>query len=518
MLHAALSRMIGTRRWRLRLWDGVEHGETDPEFTMVLHSRRALDRLIGALPERGFARAYVEGEIDVEPLERLFDCFAEVSARDVALAVPSLLRAVLALGARPERSRARVEAHLRGRRHTRSRDAAAIHHHYDLPPAFYRLLLGETMAYSCAYFEHAAAGIDTAQRAKFELVCRKLRLRPGERLLDVGCGFGGLVMHAAEHHGVTATGITLSVEQARWAQDACAERGLDGRVSIRAADYRDDLGAPYDAVASIGMVEHVGRARMPGYVQALRRALRPGGRALIHGITTWPEDSGINRMINAFVFPDGQLQEVGAMVSALQSEHRCATSRASATTTCSPPNAGSPSLRSTGTRRSGSSVRSGRGSGASTSPGAGPPSAAATSASTRSSWCDPTTGTRGCRSHVPTGSRPPRSSPRVRPPLITLHVVIGVQVRSGDDHATTSPRSPRDRRRDRGSAADRGDGPSHRLAPGTECAGRRGARGEPAGAEPALPAGPDPDGLRPEPRVDPRAPASRPHAGAHPAG
>lgn len=321
MLHAALSRMIGTRRWRLRLWDGVEHGETDPEFTMVLHSRRALDRLIGALPERGFARAYVEGEIDVEPLERLFDCFAEVSARDVALAVPSLLRAVLALGARPERSRARVEAHLRGRRHTRSRDAAAIHHHYDLPPAFYRLLLGETMAYSCAYFEHAAAGIDTAQRAKFELVCRKLRLRPGERLLDVGCGFGGLVMHAAEHHGVTATGITLSVEQARWAQDACAERGLDGRVSIRAADYRDDLGAPYDAVASIGMVEHVGRARMPGYVQALRRALRPGGRALIHGITTWPEDSGINRMINAFVFPDGQLQEVGAMVSALQSEH-----------------------------------------------------------------------------------------------------------------------------------------------------------------------------------------------------
>jgi cyclopropane-fatty-acyl-phospholipid synthase len=317
-LHQALTQLIGVDDWRLRLWDGSEHGGADARFVVTLHSRRALDRLLGALPERGFGRAYVEGEIDVEPLARLFDSVQAVPVRQAATALPTLLRAALALGARPDRRPAGAEAHLSGRRHTPSRDAAAIRHHYDLPPTFYRLFLGETMTYSCGYFTDAGADIDSAQHAKLELVCRKLRLRPGERLLDVGCGFGSLVMHAAVHHGVEATGVTLSPAQATWAQRRVAERGLAGRVSIRLADYRDDLGGPYDAIASVGMVEHVGRRRMRRFVQALREALREGGRLLLHGISTWPHDPGASRLIDAFVFPDGELQDVGSMVTALQ--------------------------------------------------------------------------------------------------------------------------------------------------------------------------------------------------------
>jgi cyclopropane-fatty-acyl-phospholipid synthase len=310
--------MIGDSGWRLRLWDGSENGPAEPRFTVTLHSRRALDRLLGALPERGFGRAYVEGEIDVEPLGSLFDSVQAVPLRRAAAALPALLRAALALGARPDRRPAAAEAHLSGRRHTRTRDAAAIRHHYDLPPSFYALFLGETMTYSCGYFGDAGEDLDSAQRAKLELVCRKLRLRPGERLLDIGCGFGSLVMHAAEHHGVEATGVTLSTAQAEWAQRRVAERGLGGRVRIRVADYRDELGGPYDAVASVGMIEHVGRDRMPRFARALREALRAGGRVLVHGISTWPDDRGVSRLIDAFVFPDGELQDVGSTVTALQ--------------------------------------------------------------------------------------------------------------------------------------------------------------------------------------------------------
>jgi cyclopropane-fatty-acyl-phospholipid synthase len=317
-LHRALAEIIGDAHWRLRLWDGSEHGPSEPRFTVTLNSHRALDRLLGALPERGFGRAYVEGEIDVEPLHSLFDSVQPVPFRRAAAALPGLLRAALELGARPDRRRAATEAHLSGRRHGRSRDAAAIRHHYDLPPSFYELFLGETMTYSCGYFADAGEDLDTAQRAKLELVCRKLRLQPGERLLDIGCGFGSLVMHAAVHHGVEATGVTLSRAQAEWAQRRVADTGLDGRVTIRLADYRDGLGGPYDAVASIGMVEHVGRETMPRFVRALQEGLRPGGRVLLHGISTWPDDPGLSRLIDAFVFPDGELQDVGSMVTALQ--------------------------------------------------------------------------------------------------------------------------------------------------------------------------------------------------------
>jgi cyclopropane-fatty-acyl-phospholipid synthase len=174
------------------------------------------------------------------------------------------------------------------------------------------------MTYSCAYFAHPGADLDTAQRDKLELVCRKLRLEPGDRLLDIGCGYGSLAVHAAEHHGVEATGITLSPGQTEWARRRVVERGLADRVRIRLGDYREDLGGPYDAVASVGMVEHVGHRHLPGFARTIAGALREGGRALLHGISTWPRDPGRSRLVDAFVFPDGELQEVGSMVTALQ--------------------------------------------------------------------------------------------------------------------------------------------------------------------------------------------------------
>jgi cyclopropane-fatty-acyl-phospholipid synthase len=318
-LYRVLSEAWGTERWRLELWGDKGAGEAEhPLFVLRLRSRRALDRLIGDLPERGFGRAYVEGCLEVEGLHAFLCQVDDLSVAGIARVLPRLVRAALSLGARPDPRGLPVEARLRGRLHSRLRDREAIRHHYDQPAAFYRLFLGRTMTYSCAYFATPDTDLDSAQEAKLELVCRKLRLQPGERFLDVGCGWGGLVFHAARRWGVRALGITTSPAQAEWAARRCRELGLEGRAEVRLADYRDPLGEGFDAVASVGMVEHVGRAGMPGYSATVRRLLRPGGRALIHGITTRTGSRGTGPFISSFVFPDGQLQEVGEMVTALQ--------------------------------------------------------------------------------------------------------------------------------------------------------------------------------------------------------
>ena len=318
-LFRVISEVVTTDRWRLELWDGRSAGQAvDPEFVLRFTSRRGLDRLIGDLPERGFGRAYVEGSLDVQPLYSFMEHVDSLPARRVARLVPRLLAAALALGARPNHRGIEVEARLRGRLHSRLRDREAIRHHYDQPPEFYGLFLGRTMTYSCAYFETADTDLDTAQEAKLDLVCRKLRLRPGERMLDIGCGWGSLVFHAAEHYGVRAIGITASPRQAEWGQKRAEEQGLAGRAEVRLADYRDSFADDFDAVASVGMVEHVGRRGMPGYCQAVHRLLKPGGRALIHGITVPVGQGGQGPFINSFVFPDGQLQEVGSMVTSVQ--------------------------------------------------------------------------------------------------------------------------------------------------------------------------------------------------------
>jgi cyclopropane-fatty-acyl-phospholipid synthase len=318
-LFSILTSIWDTDRWRLELWDGRSAGELKTaEFVLRFRSRRALDRLVGDLPDRGFGRAYVEGSLDVEGLYAFLERVNDLSMSRMARLLPRILTAALALGARPDPRRIRVEAHLRGRLHSRMRDAEAIRHHYDQPPAFYRLFLGRTLTYSCAYFETPDTDLDAAQEAKLELVCRKLRLRPGERFLDIGCGWGSLVFHAARHWGVRALGVTASPSQARWAAEQVRVLGLEGKAEVRLADYRDGLDREFDAIASVGMVEHVGHQAMAGYCDAVRGLLRPEGRALIHGITNRPGKSGIGAFLNSFVFPDGELQEAGAMVTALQ--------------------------------------------------------------------------------------------------------------------------------------------------------------------------------------------------------
>ena len=318
-LFSVLTAVWDTDRWRLELWDGSSAGEAEtPEFILRFRSRRGLDRLVGDLPDRGFGRAYAEGSLEVEGLYAFLARVNDLSMSRMARLFPRILTTALALGARPDPRRIRVEAHLRGRLHSRVRDSDAIRHHYDQPPEFYRLFLGRTLTYSCAYFETPDTDLDSAQEAKLEMVCRKLRLRPEERFLDIGCGWGSLVIHAAQHWGVRALGITASPRQAEWAAEQVRTLGLEGRAEVRLADYRDDLGGEFDAIASVGMVEHVGRRAMAGYCEAVHGLLRPEGRALIHGITNRPGKSGIGAFLNSFVFPDGELQEVGSMVTALQ--------------------------------------------------------------------------------------------------------------------------------------------------------------------------------------------------------
>ncbi|WP_261560801.1 SAM-dependent methyltransferase, partial [Frankia tisae] len=209
----------------------------------------------------------------------------------------------------------------------------AISHHYDVSNAFYRLFLGPTMTYSCGVWESPAAGLDAAQTAKHELVCRKLGLRPGERLLDVGCGWGSMLIHAARHHGARGVGVTISVEQAAEARRRIAEAGLTDAIEIRLQDYREIPDGPFDAISSVGMVEHVGRAMLPTYFAALYSLLRPGGRLLNHGISSPGDPAGAYRhqphlgpiplpqgrdFLRRYVFPDGELHEIGLMTSLTQ--------------------------------------------------------------------------------------------------------------------------------------------------------------------------------------------------------
>jgi len=212
------------------------------------------------------------------------------------------------------------EVRLTGRQHGPNRDQRAVSHHYDVGNDFYRLVLGPTMLYSCAYFETAATDLDTAQTAKMDMIATKLELTPGQRLLDVGCGWGSMAIHAARHYGVHVVGITLSHEQAELARKRIAEAGLTEQVDIRIQDYRDIDDGPYDAISSIGMAEHVGSAHMSDYARRMHDLLRPGGKFLNQAIswsrgeTRWDGNTFISR----YVFPDGELITLGATVSAFE--------------------------------------------------------------------------------------------------------------------------------------------------------------------------------------------------------
>jgi cyclopropane-fatty-acyl-phospholipid synthase len=212
------------------------------------------------------------------------------------------------------------EVRLRGRRHSKARDAAAISHHYDVSNRFYEWVLGPSMTYTCALYPTADTTLEQAQFAKHDLVARKLGLRPGQRLLDVGCGWGGMVMHAARHYGVRALGVTLSRKQAEWAQKAIAESGLSELAEVRHLDYRDVTESGFDAVSSIGLTEHIGKAQLPGYFGFLHDKLVPGGRLLNHCITR-PNNlepaARKRHFINRYIFPDGELEGPGHLISVM---------------------------------------------------------------------------------------------------------------------------------------------------------------------------------------------------------
>jgi cyclopropane-fatty-acyl-phospholipid synthase len=304
-------------------YDGSRAGPADAATTLIVRSPDALRRVITAPGELGLARAYVAGELDVDgeiwDLLALRDRLPEVriSPRAVLRLVDELggWRQVRLVEPPPE------EARLRGRRHSRDRDAAAISHHYDVSNAFYRMVLGPSMTYSCAVFHAPTDTLEDAQSNKYELICRKLGVQPGMRLLDVGCGWGGMAMHAAAHHGVRAVGVTISRRQAELAEKRVAEAGLSEQVEIRVQDYREVRDGPYDAISSIGMFEHVGEARLSEYFDRLHALVRPQGRVLNHGISRPPGHKARlprRSFINRYVFPDGELHEVGRVVSIMQ--------------------------------------------------------------------------------------------------------------------------------------------------------------------------------------------------------
>ncbi len=322
-LAAAIAGFLGTDiPIPIECYDGSRLGPDRACTRIVVRSPKALRYVLTGPGEIGFARAYVAGELDVEG-----DIFEALALRDNLPNVKVtprewllLARTAGAEGLRPL-PLPPEEIRQRGRRHSKERDAAAISYHYDVSNDFYRMILGSSMTYSCAAFSGPGTTLEAAQATKYELVSRKLGLRPGMRLLDVGCGWGGMVMHAAREHGVSAVGVTLSTRQAEWARAAVSDAGLDDRVEIRVQDYRDVVDGPFDAISSIGMFEHVGAAKLDEYFTRLYGLLQPGGRLLNHGIARRPGSSPAfarRGFIDKYVFPDGELHEVGSVVSRIQ--------------------------------------------------------------------------------------------------------------------------------------------------------------------------------------------------------
>jgi cyclopropane-fatty-acyl-phospholipid synthase len=291
----------------VRLWDGTRVGADQARVTVTINSPLALTAL--ANPSLGgLASSYVEGKID-----------ADGPIRDVVRVGTALVEAEGGLARRPRRMPHWV-------RHTRKFDNKAVRSHYDVGDDFFRLWLDPRRVYSCAYFRRADDTLDLAQEQKLDLICRKLRLAPGERFLDIGCGWGALIMWAAEHYGVRALGVTLSRNQHDYARTRIRELGLEGRCEVRLLDYRDvPETEPYDKVASVGMFEHVGRQNLPLYFGKIARLMRPGGLVLNHGITlNAPGErevgSEIGEFIDGYVFPGGELTHLAHVVESMASQ------------------------------------------------------------------------------------------------------------------------------------------------------------------------------------------------------
>lgn len=340
---AVLTALFGEPRQRtldVRFWDGtVDRGASpNPPYTLVLNRPAALRRMLLPPNELSIVESFIAGDVDIDGSMEAASNLGEVIGGRLRspIAVAKLIRLLLNLPGQAEDDLAdtRFPEHARklGQRHTPVRDAAAIQFHYDVGNNFYKLWLDRRMIYSCAYFRSPDDSLDSAQEAKLDLICRKLRLKPGERLLDIGCGWGALIMHAAEHYGVDATGITLSDNQASLARERIEKARLGDRCRVTIRDYRTlTEGDGYDKISSIGMVEHVGLSHLPVYFASAYRALKPGGLFMNHGIISLgearPKSVGerifykfwrADAFIDKYVFPDGKLTATHDVVSAAE--------------------------------------------------------------------------------------------------------------------------------------------------------------------------------------------------------
>ena len=307
-------------------YDGSTAGPADSPIKITVKSPTAVSYLAQAPGALGLARAYVSGHLDIDG--DMYTALARMApAQQLDTSLAERLKLLQSLGGvklllprvPPPPQEVRVNRRwLAGRRHSKERDASAISHHYDVSNTFYEWILGPSMAYTCACYPRAGATLEQAQEHKFDLVARKIALRPGMRLLDVGCGWGGMVMHAARKYRVRALGVTLSEQQANWAQRAIKEAGLEDLAEVRHLDYREVSESGFDAISSIGPTEHIGKTKLPEYFSFLYGKLNPGGRLLNHCITR-PDNRGPARVTDGFiyryVFPDGELEGPGHLVS-----------------------------------------------------------------------------------------------------------------------------------------------------------------------------------------------------------
>jgi cyclopropane-fatty-acyl-phospholipid synthase len=317
-----IERAFPERPFTIELWDGSRLASTNgggPTFRA--RSKDALAYAVAAPSQLGLGRAYVSGEIEVDDMDAVIGLLNDWKPPPLGAATKARLiaAALRVAGIHRPPPAPKAELHLRGRKHTTERDREAVRHHYDVGNEFFSLFLDESMTYSCAIFSRGAKTLAAAQDTKLELVCTKLGLQPGQRVLDVGCGWGSFVMHAAARHGVEAVGITLSAPQAELARQRVADAGLEDKVEIRVQDYRELAGENFDAVASIGMVEHVGEAQIDRYAEQLASMLRPGGRLLNHGISRLRHGNVEGGAFSErYVFPDGETLHVSRVILALE--------------------------------------------------------------------------------------------------------------------------------------------------------------------------------------------------------
>lgn len=316
---------------RFTAYDGSSAGPPDAEFGLDLKTERGLSYIMTAPGDLGLARAYVAGDLDLvgvhpgDPYPAFSLLMNHTKFRRPSPA--ELLEIVRGLGFShlkpppppPQEHLPRWRRAVEGLRHSLTRDAEAIHRHYDVSNEFYEMVLGPSMTYTCALFPTEDASLEQAQFAKYDLVARKLDLQPGQRLLDLGCGWGGMVRHAAREYGVKALGVTLSREQATWAQQRIKEEGLDHLAEVRHLDYRQVEETDFDAISSIGLTEHIGVKNYPSYFSWIREHLRPEGRLLNHCITRpHNRSTETGAFIDRYVFPDGELIGSGTIVTAVE--------------------------------------------------------------------------------------------------------------------------------------------------------------------------------------------------------